>query len=108
MAWAHALSKAGAMASPFEFEEVMAAAMQFGTTKTVEQVVAEQEARHKEADRVSARKNLDAKFNKPGAERKPPVEAPPMIPPKQSELDKVRAMLAAGKPRVPAPEPAAQ
>lgn len=105
MVWAHALSKAGAMASPFEFEEVMAAAMQYGTTKTVEQVVAEQEARHKESENEARRKSLNSKFNRDGKD-KPAL--PPPKPIKASELDKVRAMLANAKPRVPTPEPAAK
>lgn len=80
------LMGAGAFTSPFEYREVMMALVGY-SDKTVDQVQAEQDARHKERDKAA----------KAGTSHAPRVGTG--VQPRQSELDKMRAMLAVAKPR---------
>lgn len=85
-AWAHMLDQAGAMSNPFEFEELMRAAMQYGTTKTVDEVSAEIEQRHKQSTQ-----------RRPG--KAPPRPAPSASKPlPKGELDLLQSMLRQAKP----------
>lgn len=65
------------MANPFEFREVMRAAFRVNETRTVEQVTAEHERRHKDQSdaMVKARKLMGAKETQ--AREPPPLAAPP-------------------------------
>lgn len=100
------LSKTGAMSNPHEYEEIMRAAFQFGTTKTVEQVVAEQEARHEAAEQERKRKIKPRSPLANNRAPKAPTVAPAAAVPKQSEVDKVRALLAINQPKPAAETPA--
>ena len=73
------------MGNPFEFREAMKAAFAF-SGKTVEQVQAEQRQRRAEESKPRNRKRAAAAAK---------VSAVP----RQSEIDKMNALLAAGKPR---------
>lgn len=113
MVWAHIMSKSSVMGNAFEYQEIMQAAMQFGTTRTVEEVAAEHKAKHDADERERSRTSGRGKTGggatpfSPGGQTRPAPST--LAKPKQSEMDKVRAMLAAGTQRpVPAAEPAAE
>lgn len=73
------------MSNPFDYREVMKAHVGYDD-RTVDEVIAEQERRHKEAETTSAAK-VEAGATKP----------------KQSEVDKLNALMANAKPREPPP-----
>lgn len=79
------LSKAGAMSNPYEFREVMKAAVGY-SDRTVEQVLAAQKS-----------KTAKGKAGKKSAPR-------PSSSPRQSEVEKMKALLAKGNPSPPPPE----
>lgn len=72
--------------NPFEWREIAVAQMQYGTTKTVDQVLAEQRQAHRNAARRPSRASSAD-------------EAPELGVPRESELAKMRAMLVNAKPR---------
>lgn len=74
------------MGNPYDFREVMKAAFGF-TEQTVEEVLAEQKRRHDQENRNSGRRKAAA----------PTVTAKP----KQSEIDKLNALLSQAKPTPP-------
>lgn len=86
MVWAHVLTMCSAMGNPFEFREMMQAHFHVNTDKSVEQVKAEQEARHKE-NTPAGRKRRG--ISEPVAPTTHGTAAP-------SEMAKMQAMLAAG------------
>lgn len=91
------------MGNAHEHRELMAAAFQFGTTKTVEEVVAEQEARHELAEQERKRKASTP--TNPFAKRAAP-KAPKPGTPRASEMAKARAMIAAARAKLPTSPPA--
>lgn len=95
MVWVTLLDKGSAMGSPFQHAEVMGAAMMFGTTKSVDEVLAEQDQREKEAE--TRRKNKRSTLKMPVAPA--PVAGAKPIP--QSELSALQQMLALGHNRAP-------
>lgn len=80
------------MSSPHEYEEVMRAAMRYGTDKTVDEVVAEQEAR-RETQR------MESKMKRPAAAAgtTPRARTGQAIP--KGAMDELNALLA----KVPKP-----
>ena len=78
------LSKAGAMSNPYEFREVMKAAVGY-SDRTVEQVLASQKA-----------KGAKGK-GKTGKSPTPPSSSTP----RQSEVEKMKALFAKGNPDQP-------
>lgn len=76
------MSKSGSMMNPFEYRELMAAAVGW-SDKSPDDVLAEQAARHK-AKAPKSKKASD----------EPP---PPAAAPKSSELAKLQAIIALGK-----------
>ena len=90
MAWAHVLSKASAMGNPHEYRELMKAVFGY-SNKTASEVLAEQKARHEEG--------------RPSRKKTSSTAAPTSSAPRPSEVEKMKALLAMGKPRpVPAEE----
>lgn len=81
--WAHMLSNSPAMASPFEYRELMKAHFQFNETRSVDEVVASHAAKHQaeSGDRNSRKKYI----SNPEAMKLGTVQ--------QTELDKVKALL---------------
>ena len=79
------------MGNPFEYREMMRAQMRFGEERTPQEVSADQKARH--ADRSAGRRRRGPKMAADGPPQHGVV--------RQSEVDKVRAMLGQR-----APEPA--
>jgi len=74
------------MSNPFEWREIATAQMQYGTTRTVDEVIAEHRASHERANRTTAKGTA----------------APELGTVRKSELSKLHEMLASAKPR-PAP-----
>lgn len=66
MVWAHVMSMGSAMMSPFDYREVMKAHFRYNETRTVEEVLAEQEARDKARDRKGRGKVDPNKPPEPG------------------------------------------
>lgn len=89
------------MSSAFDFAEIMAASMQFGTTDTVEEVLARQEQREREHEERRKRKSKTP-FAPSSTPRAAPVAGAKALP--TSEMAKLRALLNQGGNRPP-PEP---
>lgn len=73
------------MSNPFEFREAMKAAMHYGETRSVQEVLAAQEARHNERRTTGKGKST------------PSTPSPAPVP--ALEMDKLRALLANAPPR---------
>jgi hypothetical protein len=86
MVWAHLLSMSGAMASPFDFRDVMKAHMAYDETRTVDQVLAEHKARDQARDNPSASGVV--------SKTPPPLSAPAS----DAQLEAARALLGAAVP----------
>lgn len=100
MAWAVLLSKGSAMGSQFQHAEIMGAAMQFGTTKTVDEVIEEHDQREKQAEQARKNKRPSLKMpNAPAVAATAPAPSAKPIP--TSELANLRQMLALGHNRPP-------
>lgn len=84
------------MTNPFEYREVMQAAMRYDEDRTVEQVVAAQEQRSKERARAAKNKS------KMGPRASDVTTAPSMAPVPVAAMEELRAMLA-NVPTRPAP-----
>lgn len=81
------------MGSPFEHREVMKAAMRYNEERTVEQVLADRERRRAEDE------SRMADMRKRGKATAGVPRTPTLAPVPQSEMDKLREMLANAPPR---------
>lgn len=90
MVWAHLLSMGSAMGNTFEFRDVMKASMKFGTDKSVEDVLFEQEQRRKERERETRR----APSGRP-VKREVSTAAP-----RKSQMDLLNEMMKGVKPHL--------
>lgn len=86
MAWVHFLDQGGSQINPFEWREIAVAQMQYGSDRSVEDVVAEQRSSRERRMRPVTRGNTK------------PV-APELSTPRPSEMAKLTEMLAGAKPR---------
>jgi hypothetical protein len=73
------------MSNPFEFRELMKAQMRFGEERTVDQVLAEHNARHQQRRPTSE-----------GRKRGGPTPPSPGVA-ARTEIDKMRALMSQGK-----------
>lgn len=84
---------AGGMSNPFEFREVMKAAFRFGESRTVDEVVAAQEARQKAQRAEAASAERRKRATPTSVTNEPPPPAPMSTVPK-SAVDELRALMA--------------
>lgn len=90
LAWEHILSiGVGGMGNPMEFRELMKAHMRYNETRTVDEVIEEQSARHKRGHKGGGTR----------ADPNAPTTAISDIP--KSEIARLQQMLAAGAPPAP-------
>lgn len=76
------------MGNPFEFREIMKASFHFNETRSVDEVVAEHEANHKNRNKKT-----------PNGVKAPDMTAVPSKP----EMDKLKAMMLTAKPSPASP-----